>query len=291
MSTDPIAQPPEPVDPTSLPVFAPPHALARPRPGRVRGAFSMRPQDSVEQDGPVPLEQARRRHGPVIAPAAPQPGPAPGEAGSAGGEIDWGLVTAFRTVVAQRLVQALGRDWREGGGAPDVAATPGPALADRSAQERFGWEVITELLAEHTADAVTSGAPAWTVREQALMAQAVFDAVFRLGRLQPLVDDDRVENIFIVGHDKVLLELVDGSRIPGPAGGRLRRGADRLPAVPGQPAARPTRARSPRHPAAAPEARRRRPPGGGGVGDQPPVGGDPPAPADGRHAGCLVERG
>ncbi|WP_295699042.1 CpaF/VirB11 family protein, partial [Lapillicoccus sp.] len=57
---------------------------------------------------------------------------------------------------------------------------------------------------------------AWTVREQTLMGQAVFDAVFRLGRLQPLVDEDRVENIFILGHQQVLLELTDGSRIPGP---------------------------------------------------------------------------
>ena len=39
----------------------------------------------------------------------------------------------------------------------------------------------------------------------------MFDSLFRLGRLQPLVDDDRIENIVIVGHDNVLLELVDGT--------------------------------------------------------------------------------
>ena len=45
----------------------------------------------------------------------------------------------------------------------------------------------------------------------------MFDSLFRLGRLQPLVDDDRVENIIITGHDNVLLELIDGSLIDGPA--------------------------------------------------------------------------
>ena len=35
------------------------------------------------------------------------------------------------------------------------------------------------------------------------------------GRLQPLVDDDRIENIIITGHDTVRLELTDGTIIPG----------------------------------------------------------------------------
>ena len=49
------------------------------------------------------------------------------------------------------------------------------------------------------------------------MAAAVENALFGLGRLQPLVDDDRVENIIITGHDRVTLELTDGRLIPGPA--------------------------------------------------------------------------
>ena len=52
--------------------------------------------------------------------------------------------------------------------------------------------------------------------KQQATAQAVFDSLFRLGRLQPLVDDDRIENIVIVGHDNVQLELVDGTLVPGP---------------------------------------------------------------------------
>ena len=53
--------------------------------------------------------------------------------------------------------------------------------------------------------------------DQSRLAHAVFDSLFRLGRLQPLVDDDRIENIIITGHDRVLLELIDGSLLEGPA--------------------------------------------------------------------------
>src|SRR3546814_18172422 len=66
------------------------------------------------------------------------------------------------------------------------------------------------------ADRVNDGRGAWSSAAQAALAQAVFDSLFRLGRLQPLVDDDRVENIIIAGHDNVMLELIDGSLIEGP---------------------------------------------------------------------------
>ena len=49
------------------------------------------------------------------------------------------------------------------------------------------------------------------------MATAIDNALFGLGRLQPLVDDDTVENIIITGHDQVTLELVDGRMVPGPS--------------------------------------------------------------------------
>lgn len=207
MSTDPIEPAgAERVDPTSLPLFtrqppAAPNAPA-PRPGRVRGTFTMHPPPTPVAPSPsavpVRLDQARRRHHPTPAPTPTTlPLPVTSPAGPGGeGPVDWGLVTAFRTVVAQRLVQA--------------------GLPDRAGQEAFGREVIAELLAEHTADAVATGEPAWGPGQRTVVGQAVFDAVFRLGRLQPLVDDDRVENIVILGADRVLLELVDGTRLPGP---------------------------------------------------------------------------
>ncbi|MCW2588304.1 MAG: ptlH 2, partial [Mycobacterium sp.] len=67
------------------------------------------------------------------------------------------------------------------------------------------------------ADRVNAGAATLSVRQQDDLARAVFNSLFRLGRLQPLVDDDRVENIIITGHDRVLLELTDGTLTDGPS--------------------------------------------------------------------------
>src|SRR4051812_14664613 len=63
--------------------------------------------------------------------------------------------------------------------------------------------------------ACLGGGGAWPISVQDRLAEAVFHALFGLGRLQPLVDDDRVENIVITGHDRVLLELTDGRTLPG----------------------------------------------------------------------------
>ncbi|HEY5554859.1 MAG TPA: hypothetical protein VIK43_08015, partial [Cellulomonas sp.] len=202
MSSEPSTEPLPPTDPAALPLFAAPPA----RLGRVRGDFSLRP--AVTE--PAALDGARRRR---TAMRRPQPTTA---ATGDGAEtpIDWELVRAFRTVVAGRLTAALGGDWRQES-ADDDPATPRRAVdMGRDEQERYGWAVIHDVLKEHTADVVKAGTgDAWTGGEQAQMAQAIFDAVFRLGRLQPLIDDDRAENIFILGHDRVLLQLVDGSRI------------------------------------------------------------------------------
>jgi pilus assembly protein CpaF len=48
------------------------------------------------------------------------------------------------------------------------------------------------------------------------LGAAIFDSLFGLGRLQPLIDLPDVENIEITGHDKVLLLLADGRREVGP---------------------------------------------------------------------------
>jgi pilus assembly protein CpaF len=200
MSSQPTTEPLPPTDPASLPLFAAPPA----RPGRVRGDFSLLPPST----GPAALDEARRRRAATHRSSSATTGD--------GGEvpIDWELVRAFRTVVAGRLTATPGGAGREDSH-DDYPTMPRRAVdLDRDEQERYGWAVIHDVLKEHTADVVNAGTgDPWTGGEQARMAQAIFDAVFRLGRLQPLIDDDRAENIFILGHDRVLLQLVDGSRI------------------------------------------------------------------------------
>ena len=119
----------------------------------------------------------------------------------AGNDLDWGLVSALRSQASERLSQA-------------VAAERG--RLDKGSQEEYGRAIVLDLIESAMAEAVNAGSAAWTLVEQKTLARAVFDSLFRLGRLQPLVDDDRVENIIISGHDKVRLELTDGTILPGP---------------------------------------------------------------------------
>lgn len=115
--------------------------------------------------------------------------------------VDWALVSELRSQASERLSQA-------------VAAERG--RLDKISQEELGRAIVLDLIESSMAEAVNTGTLAWSTAEQAALAKAVFDSLFRLGRLQPLVDDDRVENIIIAGHDKVRLELIDGTLIPGP---------------------------------------------------------------------------
>ena len=90
------------------------------------------------------------------------------------------------------------------------------ARLDKAAQQELGRSIVLDLIESAMAEAVDAGQGSWSPARQQATAQAVFDSLFRLGRLQPLVDDDRIENIVIVGHDNVLLELVDGTLVDGP---------------------------------------------------------------------------
>jgi len=118
-----------------------------------------------------------------------------------GKSVDWPLVAALRAQASDQLSQAVAAD---------------RARLDRIAQEELGRTVVLDLIETTVADRVNAGLPTLSGAEQDALARAVFDSLFRLGRLQPLVDDDRVENIIITGHDNVLLELTDGSLIDGP---------------------------------------------------------------------------
>jgi len=117
-----------------------------------------------------------------------------------GGSVDWGLVRVFR----QRASQVL---------AEQLRSRPGVDEEDR---RELGRSIIRSLLEDHArADVVDGGRLMELDAEQAL-ASAIFDSLFGLGRLQPLVDLPDVENIEITGHDRVLLLHSDGRREVGP---------------------------------------------------------------------------
>lgn len=177
-----------PVDPAALPLFA----QQSPRPQDLQpalapraGSPTTRPENHRRPDASTVSTTARSSAfdtSPLVV-------------------VDWPLVAALRAQASEQLSQA-------------VAADRG--ALDRAAQEELGRSIVLDLIEAAVAEDVNAGRPAWGAGRQVATARAVFDALFRLGRLQPLVDDDRVENIIISGHDNVLLELTDGTLLPGP---------------------------------------------------------------------------
>ncbi|MBM6402291.1 CpaF family protein [Phycicoccus sp. MQZ13P-5] len=118
------------------------------------------------------------------------------------GDVDWALVASLRGQASDRLSAAMGSE---------------RAHTTTAQQRARGRVIIGELLETEAAERIDAGVPTWSAAEQEALAVAVDDALFGLGRLQPLVDDDRVENVIITGHDQVTLELTDGHLVPGPA--------------------------------------------------------------------------
>ncbi|UJH71776.1 hypothetical protein [Ornithinimicrobium sp. INDO-MA30-4] len=126
------------------------------------------------------------------------------ESGAVGGwaindGLDWGMIAALRQQTADRLSSEFES-----------------LLEDRDAQRERGRAVILDLLTAELRERARASKDQWSLVDQERIAQAVFDAVFGLGRLQPLVDDEQVENIMINGHDDVTLELTGGRVIQGP---------------------------------------------------------------------------
>ncbi|MGZ4602410.1 MAG: CpaF family protein [Kineosporiaceae bacterium] len=113
--------------------------------------------------------------------------------------VDWGLVRTFRQRASQQLAEHL---------------RSRQAVYEEDRRE-LGRSIIRGLLEDHArADALDGGRLMGLDDEQALAA-AIFDSLFGLGRLQPLVDLPDVENIEITGHDRVLLMFADGRREVG----------------------------------------------------------------------------
>ncbi|MCF4120412.1 CpaF/VirB11 family protein [Antribacter sp. KLBMP9083] len=107
----------------------------------------------------------------------------------------WAQVNGLRGEVSQRLTTALAA--RE---------------LDEDTREALGQELIQQVVRDHNDALLNAGQRPWTPEYQVEITRALFDALFRLGRLQPLIDTPDVENIEITGTQPVLMLMGDGSR-------------------------------------------------------------------------------
>lgn len=96
-----------------------------------------------------------------------------------------------------------------------AAALAEAAGSDRDQAQLLARELIGAQVATFADEQAAAGAPLTPAGEAALAA-AVFDSIYRLGRLQPLVDDPDIEDIEIAGAQTVWLTYADGRRVMGP---------------------------------------------------------------------------
>lgn len=115
-------------------------------------------------------------------------------------DVDWAFVDVLRSQVSERLSRAVAEN-------RDLS---------RADQEQLAHFHTADQIDETMTEWANVGRATLTGPQRADLARAVGDALFRLGRLQPLIEDDRVENININGYDDVELELTDGTVIEGP---------------------------------------------------------------------------
>jgi pilus assembly protein CpaF len=83
------------------------------------------------------------------------------------------------------------------------------ALADEQA---LGRQLIAEALERRAREALTTSRAIMAPEVEDELARATFDALFRLSRLQRLLDDPEIENINANGCDQVWVRYADGRR-------------------------------------------------------------------------------
>lgn len=165
-----------------LPLFGHLEAVPTPSPADL-GALA---DVAARPPAPTPIG-TRRRAGRAQqgAPAAPA--------------IDWALVRSLRTAAAKELAEVL----RERAGIDPVEHR---AIGEQIVADLVRAQMAADNAAGHGAD-----------RGMAVQLQAaVLDALFGLGRLQPLVDNPELENIEVLGCDPTVLLWADGRVTTGP---------------------------------------------------------------------------
>lgn len=116
-------------------------------------------------------------------------------------EIDW-----FEVVELRRRASAAITDQGEA----EHRRTGRPL--GREDRLLMGRSIIRHTVAEHVRTLHRDGAQLWSTTKELAYVQAVEDAVFGYGRLQPLLQLPEVENIEIHGADSVVVQYGDGRR-------------------------------------------------------------------------------
>jgi pilus assembly protein CpaF len=116
------------------------------------------------------------------------------------------LVRELRREVADELTERLRAD--------EVADRPRLSPAD---QRQFGRQLINRRLERHAKEQLERGSEPLSYEDETALAQAIHDALFGLGALQRLLNDESIENIDANGHADVWVTRSDGAKERAPA--------------------------------------------------------------------------
>ncbi|HEY3733705.1 MAG TPA: ATPase, T2SS/T4P/T4SS family [Streptosporangiaceae bacterium] len=118
--------------------------------------------------------------------------------------MDHSIVKRLRGEVGDQLADQRRRD-----------AASGLQPMSSEDERQFARAIIAQVLEEHARSEITSGRPPPNAQEEEELASAIHAALFGVGRLQPLLEDQQIENIDINGCDRVFLGYADGREVLG----------------------------------------------------------------------------
>jgi pilus assembly protein CpaF len=115
--------------------------------------------------------------------------------------VDETLVRRLRAEVADELTVRAA-----------AAAAAGHERLGPDDEAALARRLLEDHLERHAEACIAADDPVLTADEEHGIAQAVMERIFRLGRLQPLLDDERIVNVHANGCDVVYVEYADGSK-------------------------------------------------------------------------------
>jgi pilus assembly protein CpaF len=118
--------------------------------------------------------------------------------------MDHSLVKRLRGEVGDRLAEQRRMD-----------AAAGMAAMSSEDERQFARAIISQVLENHARTEIMEGRPPLAAQEEENLAEAIHAALFGVGRLQPLLEDQQIENIDINGYDRVFIGYADGHEAMG----------------------------------------------------------------------------
>src|ERR1700753_4121530 len=92
-------------------------------------------------------------------------------------------------------------------------AATGIAPMSGEDERQFARAIISQVLEEYARGEITAGRPPLNAQDEEELAEAIHAALFGVGRLQPLLEDQQIENIDINGCDRVFIGYADGREV------------------------------------------------------------------------------